>query len=96
MKWEDVDIIISVLDALKDAEYHTITGTTLKVAKYFHFTPKQMNEKETENLIKKIIKNNNLESIKDMGKLMNELKSHHAGSVDMALAGKLAKSNFLK
>jgi len=44
MKWEDIDIIISVLDALKDAEYHTITGTTLKVAKDFHLTKNDMNE----------------------------------------------------
>ena len=30
-----------------------------------------------------------------MGKLMNELKSHYAGTVDMALAGKLAKTKLL-
>ena len=59
------------------------------------FLPKQMNEEETAELIIKIIKNNQLESIKDMGKLMKELKSNHAGSVDMALAGKLAKSKLV-
>ena len=59
------------------------------------FLPKQMNESETAELIIKIIKDNSLESIKDMGKLMKELKSNHAGSVDMALAGKLAKSKLV-
>ena len=44
MKRTDVDLIISVLDVLKDAEYHTITGTTLKVAKDFHLTKKDMDE----------------------------------------------------
>ena len=57
------------------------------------FLPKQMNQLETENIINKIIKENSLESIKDMSKLMNELKNNHAGSIDMALAGKIAKSN---
>ena len=44
MKRTDIDLIISVLDALKDAEYHTITGTTLKVAKDFHLTKNEINE----------------------------------------------------
>ncbi|MDC0226795.1 GatB/YqeY domain-containing protein [Alphaproteobacteria bacterium] len=56
------------------------------------FLPKQMDEKETTELVIKIIKENNLESLKDMGKLMNELKSNYVGSLDMALAGKIAKS----
>ena len=58
------------------------------------FLPKQMNERDTEELIKKIIKENELKSLKDMGKLMNELKSNHAGTIDMALAGKIAKNKF--
>ena len=57
------------------------------------FLPKQMNEKQTKEVIIKIIKENNLESLKDMGKLMNKLKSQYAGSIDMSLAGKIAKSN---
>ena len=51
-----------------------------------------MTEKEIEELITKIIKIHGLETIKDMGKLINELKSNHTGSMDMALAGKIAKS----
>ena len=59
------------------------------------FLPKQMGEKETDILIAKIIQDNALVSIKDMGNLMKELKDNYAGSVDMALAGKLAKSKLL-
>ena len=55
------------------------------------FLPQQMTEAETTELIIKIITENHLESIKDMGKLMNELKTKHSGSIDMSLAGKLAK-----
>ena len=60
------------------------------------FLPKQMNENETLELILRIIKDNNLASLRDMGKVMSELKVNHAGSVDMALAGKLAKSKLIK
>ena len=59
------------------------------------FLPKQMDGDETLELIINIINKHNLESLKDMGKLMGELKSNHAGSVDMALAGKLAKTKLL-
>ena len=55
------------------------------------FLPKQLNEKETEEIIKKMIKKQSFSSLKDMGALMNNLKSEYAGSVDMATAGKIAK-----
>ena len=55
------------------------------------FLPKQLNEKETEEIIKEIIKKQSFLSLKDMGALMNDLKSEYAGSVDMARAGKIAK-----
>ena len=56
------------------------------------FLPEQMNETEIEDLIVKIINDNKFESLKEMGKLMNILKSEHSGNIDMAVAGKLAKS----
>ena len=55
------------------------------------FLPKQLTEKETEEIIKEIIKKQSFTSLKDMGALMNNLKSEHAGSIDMALVGKIAK-----
>lgn len=57
-----------------------------------YFLPNQMNEEETTQLVVNIIKELNLSSIKDMGRLMSQLKSNHSGSLDMALAGKIAKS----
>ena len=57
-----------------------------------NFLPKQMDEIETENLIQLIIEKNNLHALKDMGVLIGELKTNHSGSIDMALAGKIAKS----
>ena len=58
------------------------------------FLPKQKNQEETEILIDKIISEKNYESIKDMGKLMGDLKTNYSGSIDMALAGKIAKTKF--
>ena len=56
------------------------------------FLPKQKNETETINLIDQLIKDHNLKSIKDMRKIMDLLKTHYSGSIDMALAGKIAKT----
>tara|TARA_B100000965_G_C19135717_1_gene559408 strand:- start:119 stop:580 length:462 start_codon:yes stop_codon:yes gene_type:complete len=55
------------------------------------FLPKQLNQDEIEFLISKIIKDNNLNSLKDMGKLMGELRANHSGNIDMGSAGKIAK-----
>ena len=55
------------------------------------FLPKQLNDDETKTIIEKIINDLNLLSIKDMGKLMSNLKTNYSGSVDMSLAGKIAK-----
>ena len=55
------------------------------------FLPNQLNERETEEIIIEMIKKQNFSSLKDMGALMNNLKSEYAGSIDMAMAGKIAK-----
>ena len=57
----------------------------------FQFLPQQMSEYETEVIINKIIQDNDFNTLKDMGNLMNNLKIHYSGNVDMALAGKIAK-----
>ena len=56
------------------------------------FLPKQKSEKETNEIIENLIKENHFSSIKDMGKLMNIIKSDYAGVIDMGLAGKIAKT----
>ena len=55
------------------------------------FLPKQLNERETEEIIIEMIKKQNFSSLKDMRSLINNLKTEYAGSVDMAMAGKIAK-----
>ena len=57
------------------------------------FLPLQLDESETEKIIKKIIQDNDLSSLKDMGKLMSMIKSKYVGQIDMGLAGRIAKSS---
>ena len=55
------------------------------------FLPQQLSEEEIKKIIEKYIKDFNLTSVKQMGLIMNHLKSNYTGVIDMALAGKLAK-----
>ena len=59
------------------------------------YLPQQKSQEETEKIINEIITNNNLQSIKDMGKLMSIIKNDYAGEVDMGLVGKIAKSKLV-
>ena len=59
------------------------------------YLPQQKTQEETEKIIYEIITTNNLESIKDMGKLMSIIKNDYAGEVDMGLVGKIAKSKLV-
>ena len=68
-----------------------IVKEQLEIDLIIQFLPKQLNERETEEIIKEIIKKQSFSSLKDMGALMNNLKSEYGGSVDMAMAGKIAK-----
>ena len=59
------------------------------------YLPQQKTQDETEKIINEIISSNNLESIKDMGRLMSTVKNDYAGEVDMGLVGKIAKSKLI-
>jgi len=56
------------------------------------YLPKQKSAEETENIVNELIKSHNLDSIRDMGKLMGYIKKDYSGEVDMGLVGKIAKS----
>ena len=59
------------------------------------YLPQQKSQEETEKIINEIITNNNLQSIKDMGKLISIMKNDYAGEVDMSFVGKIAKSKLV-
>ncbi len=62
-------------------EYNILTG----------FLPKQLSEEETKKICEAIISKLGASSIKDMGKVMGELKKIHADEIDFSKAGPLIK-----
>ena len=55
------------------------------------FLPKQLNEEDTKKICEEIISKLDATSIKDMGKVMGELKKKYADEIDFAKAGTLLK-----
>ena len=55
------------------------------------FLPKQIGEEETKKLCGEVIAKLGASSVKDMGKVMGELKKTHVDEIDFAKAGPLIK-----
>ena len=62
-------------------EYNILTG----------FLPKQLGEEETKKICEDLIAKLGANSIKDMGKVMGELKKTHSDEIDFAKAGPMIK-----
>ena len=62
-------------------EYDILTG----------FLPKQLGEEETKKICTDLISKLGANSIKDMGKVMGELKKNHSDEIDFAKAGPMIK-----
>ncbi len=62
-------------------EYDILTG----------FLPKQIGEEETKKICMDLIAKLGASSIKDMGKVMGELKKNHSDEIDFAKAGPMIK-----
>ena len=62
-------------------EYDILTG----------FLPKQLGEEETKKICADLIARLGANSIKDMGKVMGELKKNHSDEIDFAKAGPMIK-----
>ena len=62
-------------------EYDILTG----------FLPKQLGEEETKKICADLIAKMGANSIKDMGKVMGELKKTHSDEIDFAKAGPMIK-----
>ena len=55
------------------------------------FLPKQLSEEETKKICADIISKIGANSLKDMGKVMGELKKTHADEIDFSKAGPMIK-----
>ena len=55
------------------------------------FLPKQLNDEDTKKICEEIISKLGVKSIKDMGKVMGELKKNYSDTLDFSKAGSLLK-----
>ena len=55
------------------------------------YLPKQLNDEDTKKICSDIISSSGASSLKDMGRVMAELKKDHADTVDFAKAGAIIK-----
>ena len=55
------------------------------------YLPKQLSDEDTRKLCSEIINSTGASSIKDMGKVMGELKKNNADSIDFSKAGAMIK-----
>ena len=56
-----------------------------------NYLPKQYSEEETKRLCIDLVNKLGANSIKDMGKIMGELKKNHSDNMDFSIAGKTLK-----
>ena len=55
------------------------------------YLPKQISEEDSKKICEEVIKSTGASSIKDMGKVMGELKKNNADSIDFSKAGAIIK-----
>ena len=55
------------------------------------YLPKQISEEETKKICSQLISSIGASSIKDMGKIMGELKKNYSDTIDFAKAGSILK-----
>ena len=55
------------------------------------YLPKQLSEEETKRICSEVILKVEAQSIKDMGKVMGELKKNYSDSIDFSKAGSMLK-----
>lgn len=102
----DDDLVIGVLQKMAKQRRESITmyvdggreeladQERAELAVIEEFLPKMMSEEETKAAIEAIKVNIGATSLKDMGKIMAELKAKHGNEMDMSSASMLVKSSF--
>ena len=55
------------------------------------YLPKQISEEDTKKICEEVVKSTGANSLKDMGKVMGELKKNNADSIDFSKAGVIIK-----
>lgn len=102
----DDDLVISVLQKMAKQRRESITmyvdggreeladQERAELAVIEEFLPRMMSEEETKAAIEAIKVNIGATGLKDMGRIMAELKAKHGSEMDMSTASMLVKSSF--
>ena len=56
-----------------------------------NYLPKQLSDEEIKNVCLEVVKKINAQSVKDMGKVMGELKKNYSDNLDFSKAGAILK-----
>ncbi|CAM3820383.1 GatB/YqeY domain-containing protein [Litorimonas haliclonae] len=60
------------------------------------FMPKPLSEDEMKDVVAQLVEDSGATCLKDMGKIMGQLKSQYAGRIDMGKAGAIVKSHLCR
>jgi uncharacterized protein YqeY len=74
------EIVINILK--KMVENSKICGVDFEISQLEKYLPKQITEEELETIITDYVTKENIESKKDMGKIMSYLKTNYNGQYD--------------
>ena len=96
---EALEILTKMIKQRKDSISQFETANRMELAQkekdeieiIQNYLPEQLSEEELSVLINEVIKEINAESIKDMGKVMGELKKNYSDNLDFAKAGTFLK-----
>jgi uncharacterized protein YqeY len=94
-----VDIIVKMIKQRKESVTQYLNASRqelahkeqLEIAVLEEFLPQQLSDADVEAAVKKVIETLGATSVKDMGKVMAELKTQLAGRADMAIVGQKVK-----
>ena len=76
----------------KAGREEVLASETKEIEIISSFLPKQLSEEETKKICEDVIKKVGAASIKDMGKVMGELKKTHADVLDFSKVGSIIKT----
>ena len=79
----------SNIKRVKSVKYQILEQMEVEIIS--EYLPKQLSEEETKKLCTEIVQKIGAASIKDIGKIMGELKKNYADSLDFAKAGLILK-----
>jgi len=87
---EDTYVVGKIKSMIKNAAAtNSLSDVELEILN--QYLPKQMSEEELKSKIELIIGSNSYDGMKDMGKVMGELKSNYDGQYDGGMASTIIK-----